>query len=100
MTAEKLHGDGFEGDGRYTGGGNDTHWPISGDLIEYRRVDPSVDSMVFVPEVLAPAHNAPKDAPTLVNPDKVYIYLKSNATTRNVTWRMPRSWYASHVSVH
>ena len=82
----------------FLGGGTDTMWPHAGGSIEYYRRLVNNTAIVFVPEVIAPNSDAPKDAPTVINPFKVYVYLSSSGTKDTFVWQLPSSWVGKHVS--
>jgi hypothetical protein len=76
--------------GRFLGGGNQTHWPWGGSFIEYRQKD-----AVFLPAVLPPVVGAPKTAPTTLSADRVRVFSSSGGVLR---WTLPRTWVGKHIS--
>lgn len=71
--------------GRYSGGGNATHWPYGGGLIQY--IDP--DGSVFLPAVQAPPPNASKSAPTTLSSSKIRVFSSKGG---DLKWTLPLTW--------
>ena len=69
-------------------------------MIEYMRRVGSHDTAVFVPEVLLPPPGSAKTAPTTVNPNKIFVYLKSggNQKPRQQQWTLPAGWIGKRIS--
>ena len=114
-------GDSFNssnGEMRFGNGGTRTHWPHGGSMIEYFRPSVTgsapgrlsrpgnrkevlsiVGAAAFVPEVLLPPSASPRDAPTTINPRKIFAYLHSGSgAAQNHTWKIPDTWVGQHVS--
>ena len=94
MTDELISGD--RSSGRFRGGGNGTHWPYGGGVIEYcKRPGQHGCASVFVPAVLPPPAGAPKDAPTTLSLDKIRAFSMHGG---DESWALPLPWAGKKVS--
>jgi hypothetical protein len=70
-------------------GGNQTHWPFGGSLIQYRQAN-----AVFLPAVLPPTPGAAKTEPTRLSSNRVRVF---SLTGGDLSWSLPRSWVGKSI---
>jgi hypothetical protein len=98
-----------DGSGRFSNGGNVTHWPYGEGMIEYCKIDdsdpeaPQISAVgrctgtVFAPEVLAPPGTAAaKDTPLALSLRKIRVY---SPTGGDEEFGLPLPWVGKTISV-
>ena len=105
MTTELLSsepcGDGCVKNAKFTNGGNGSHWPYGGGLIEYNHGYPFNNGSVFLPAVMPPAPDAdgriPKQGLTTLDERRIRVFSPAGG---DEVWLLPLSWVGKSISCH